>query len=285
MKIVATNTVLADLARNVGGELVEVASLVPAGADVHSFQTTPSNSLTIGEADLILSNGAGFDDFMAPVLSNAQSQESIHVVASEGLVATKIEELEFPKEDAVGAEDTERSSEDERPAGDPDPHFWLDPTLTIHYVERILEGLTEADPNNAPQYTANANAYIEQLRQLDREIAETLAQVPPERRHLVTFHDAYGYFARHYNWKVSAFVPSDASDVTPGDIIAVMGQIKLDGIPAVFTEPQFNSDVLRQASQDAGVEVGIIRALVDDQTLTYIDMMRANARSLVENLG
>jgi len=285
LKVVATNTVLADLARNVGGELVSVTSLVPAGADIHTFQTTPSNSITIGAADLIISNDGGLDDFMTPVLTSAQRPGSVHIVASTGLVATEIVELESTKEDAVVAEEAERSNGDERPAGEPDPHFWLNPTLAIHYVERILEGLTEADPNNAQQYTDNAQAYIEQLRQLDLEIANTLNQVPLERRHLVTFHDAYGYFARHYEWKISAFVPGDASDVTPGDIVTVMEQIKLDGIPAVFAEPQLNSDVLRQAAQDAGVEVGIIRSLVDDQTRTYIEMMRANAKSLVEKLG
>ena len=282
LKVVATTTVLADLARNVGGELAEVTSLVPTGADVHSFQSTPANSITIGAAGLIISNGAGLDDFLTPVLTSAQSQGSIHIVASEGLEAGEIEEMAFPEGDAAHTDETEDSHGEEHSEGD--PHFWLDPTLTIHYVERILEGLTEADPINAQQYTANGQAYIEQLRQLDEEIAETLAQVPPERRHLVTFHDAYGYFGRHYGWKVSAFVPSDASDVTPGDIVTIMAQIKLDGIPAVFAEPQFNSDVLRQASRDAGVKVGTIRSLVDDQTPTYVEMMRANARSLVENL-
>ena len=80
-------------------------------------------------------------------------------------------------------------------------------------------------------------------------------------------------------------MPSDASDVTPSDIVSIIEQINLEGIPAVFAEPQLNSDVLQQASQDAGVEVGIIRSLVDNQTLTYVDMMRQNARSLVESLG
>ena len=279
LQVVTTNTVLADLAGNVGGELVSLTSLVPAGADVHTFQTTPSHSITIGEADLIISNGAGLDDFLIPVLTNAQGPGSVHIVASIGL-----EPFLKSSEEATG-----RAAEAEQNPGhehsEVDPHFWLDPTLAIHYVERIIEGLTKTDPKNAQQYAKNGKAYVEQLRQLDQEIAETLAKIPPSRRHLVTFHDAYGYFARRYELEISSFVPSDASDVTPGDIVSIIEQLNPEGTPAVFAEPQLNSDVLRQASQDAGVEVGIIRSLVDDQTLTYVDMMRDNAMSLAENLG
>ena len=278
LRVVATNTVLADLAGNVGGELVSLTSLVPAGADVHTFQTTPSHSITIGEADLIISNGAGLDDFLIPVLTNAQGPGSLHIVASIGLEPF----LKSSEETAGHAAEAEQNPGHGH--SEVDPHFWLDPTLAIHYVERIIEGLAKTDPKNAQQYTKNGKAYVEQLRQLDREIAETLAQIPPSRRHLITFHDAYGYFARHYEWEVSSFVPSDASDVTPGDIVSIIEHINPERTPAVFAEPQLNSDVLRQASQDAGVEVGIIRSLVDDQTLTYVDMMRDNARSLVENL-
>ena len=278
IRVVATNTVLADLTGNVGGELVSLTALVPAGADIHTFQTTPSHSIQIGEADLIISNGAGLDDFLIPVLTNAQAPGSVHIVASIGLEPF----LKSSEEATRHAEEAEQNAGHEH--SEVDPHFWLDPTLAIHYVNRIIEGLTKTDPKNSQQYAKNGKAYVEQLRQLDREIAETLAQIPPSSRHLVTFHDAYGYFARRYEWEVSSLVPSDASDVTPGDIVSIIDQINLEETPAVFAEPQLNSDVLRQASQDAGVEVGIIRSLVDDQTLTYVDMMRDNARSLVENL-
>ena len=278
LRVVATNTVLADLAGNVGGELVSLTSLVPAGADVHTFQTTPSHSITIAEADLVISNGAGLDDFLIPVLTNARAPGSVHIVASKGLETT----LKSSGQAAHHAAEAEQNPGHEH--SEVDPHFWLDPTLAGHYVERIIEGLTKIDPKNSEQYAKNGKVYVEQLHQLDREIAETLAQIPPSNRHLVTFHDAYGYFARRYELEVSYFVPSDASDVTPGDIVSIIEQLDPEEPPAVFAEPQLNSDVLRQASQDAGVEVGIIRSLVDDQTLTYVDMMRDNARSLVENL-
>jgi ABC-type Zn uptake system ZnuABC Zn-binding protein ZnuA len=166
-----------------------------------------------------------------------------------------------------------------------DPHFWQDPTLTINYVERIRDGLVRVDPANRAVYTANAAAYILELQDLDREIAQTLNQVPPERRHLVTFHDAFGYFARRYGWEVSAFVPSDASRVTPVSVVEVMRSIESGGIPAVFAEPQFRADVLEQAARDTGVRVGTIYSDSLDETVpTYIEMMRFNANSLAEHL-
>jgi ABC-type Zn uptake system ZnuABC Zn-binding protein ZnuA len=276
--VVATTTILADMAKNVGGDLVEVTSIVPAGADAHSFQTSPSHSLAIGQAAVIVSNGFGLDSFLDPVLASAQQSSAVHVVAAQGLSAQPLEEMH------ISDDDPDHDHAHEHGAGD--PHFWQDPTLAIHYVERIRNGLVQADPDNAQAYSSNADGYIQEIRDLDQEIARTLSQVPPEHRHLVTFHDAFGYFARRYGWKVSAFVPSDASDVTPGAIVQVMERVKEEGIPAVFAEPQFGSDVLEQAARDTGIQVGIIYSdTIDANVPSYIEMMRSNARSLAQNLG
>jgi manganese/iron transport system substrate-binding protein len=273
--VVATITILADLTRSVGGDLVQVTTIVPPGADEHSFQTTPLDSVAISQAKVIVSNGFGLDGFLQPLLESSMPASAVHVVAAEGLEAQHFNEAESL---ADAPED-----EHERAAGN--PHFWQDPILTIHYVERIRNGLTQADPANSEVYAANAQAYIQQLRELDQEIARLLEQVPPERRHLVTFHDAFGYFAARYGWKASAFAPSDASEVTPGAIVSVMRQIRNEGIPAVFAEPQFSSGVLEGAAQDAGIRVGTIRSLPDDEAPTYIDMMRSNAKTLMEHLA
>lgn len=279
LKVVATTAVLADLARNVAGDLADVSSLVPPGADVHSFQTTPSDSIAVGQARVIISNGFGLDDFLSPVLASAKQPTAVYVVAAEGLSAKPLEESPFPSEQASDQQDHTQ----EHASGD--PHFWLDPTLAIHYVERIRDGLVQADPANAQAYSSNAEAYIQQLRDLDQEIAQTLSQAPPEHRRLVSFHDAFGYFGRRYGWEVSFFEPSDASDVTPGAVKAIISQIQSEGIPAIFAEPQFAPDVLKQSAKDTGIKVGIIHSLPDSTAPTYIDMMRSNARSLVENLS
>jgi ABC-type Zn uptake system ZnuABC Zn-binding protein ZnuA len=290
LKVVTTTAILADLVSNVGGDEVEVRFVVPPGADVHTFQTNPSHSLAIREADVIVSNGFGLDDFLEPVLSGAKQVEAVRVVVAEGLPAEPIAEMELPGENHKQEHQEELPEQHQGEGqghehGAGDPHFWQNPLFTIHYVERIRNSLIQADPANAEVYNKNAAEYIQQLRELDQEIAQTLNQVPPERRHLVTFHDAFGHFARRYGWRVSAFVPSGAGEVTPEKVINVMKVIKAEGIPAVFAEPQFRQDVLEQAARDTGVRAGTIYSdTLDDKVPTYIEMMRFNAESLAAHL-
>jgi ABC-type Zn uptake system ZnuABC Zn-binding protein ZnuA len=278
VQVVTTTGILADLARNVGGDLVAVRAIVPPGIDVHTFQATPEDSITISRARVIVSNGKGLDNFLEGVLQGSGKAEAVRVVASAGLEGAPVAEMEFPGEEEDPAE-----HESEHPQGD--PHHWQDPLQTIHYVEQIRDGLVQADPTNASTYQANAAAYMQRLRDLDQEIARVLSDVPPQHRHLVTFHDAFGYFARRYGWRVSAFVPSDASEVTPGSVAQVMEDIKQEGIPAVFAEPQFRPDVLQQAARDTGVAVGTIYSdALNEQVPTYLEMMRFNASSLAKLL-
>ena len=376
INVQTTTTVLADMVRAIGGDMVEADSIVPAGADIHIYQVSPSQSVAISKAKLIISNGAGLDDFLNPALANANSA-AVRVVASRGLTPEVLEEMSLSvngnntgdgdhgeelseevkhlihevEEGAISPEDAVQQMEEllgghegseeehhedsnshdeegleeelikiihevedghltaesaiesieqviEQHHGDEghketghlhghdsgDPHFWLDPILAIHYVEQISEGLKQVDPENAQVYSANTAQYTQELRDLDQEITKELSQVPPEHRHLITFHDAYGYLARRYGWEISAFVPGHGGDVTPQAIVQVMNKIQADGIPAVFREPQFAEDVLRETAQTTGVAVGVIRSLVDDTESTYLTMMRSNARSMVENL-
>jgi ABC-type Zn uptake system ZnuABC Zn-binding protein ZnuA len=370
LKVVTTTTILADLVSNVGGDRVEVTSIVPPGAEPHLFQINPSHSLAISQADVIVSNGFGLDDFLEPVLTGAKQAEAAHVVAAQGLEAAPVAEIAFPGEShehereeeelakgikeiihkveggkisataaleqvegLLGSHEYEQESagmaepahgaeslrgsltelihevkgghlvpeaaiqaieemlaqhEGEEPGHEHrsgDPHFWQNPLFTAHYVERIRDSLVQADPANAEVYGKNAAKYTQQLQDLDQEIAQTLSQVPPERRHLVTFHDAFGYFARRYGWRVSAFVPVSAGEVTPEKVVSVIKVIKAEGIPAVFAEPQFRQDVLEQAARDTGIRVGTIYSdSLDDKVSTYIEMMRFNAKSLSEHL-
>jgi ABC-type Zn uptake system ZnuABC Zn-binding protein ZnuA len=263
LKVVTTTTILADLVSNVGGNQVEVQFIVPPGVDIHTFQTNPSHSLAISEANVIVSNGFGLDDFLEPVLTGAKQAEAVRVVAAEALPAEPIVEMEFPVENHKHKQEEEMPEQHQREEhghdhGAGDPHFWQNPLFTIHYVERIRNSLIQADPDNAEAYKKNTAEYIQQLWELDLEIAQTLNQVPLERRHLVTFHDAFGHFARRYGWRVSAFVPSGAGEVTPEKVASVIKVMQAEAIPAVFAEPQFQQDVLEQAARDTGIQVGTI---------------------------
>ena len=277
VKAVATTALLAGLVEKVGGRLVDVRALVPPGVDVHSFQTTPQDSIEISQAQLVVSNGAGLDDFLGSVIRGAAGPGAVHVVASG----------ELPAASALDSSGLQGSTHklEQHLTGPADPHYWQNPLYVIHYVERIRDGLIQADGANADAYRANAEQFVQELRLLDQEIAAVLEAVPPKRRHLVTYHDAFGHFGARYGWKVSGLVSSDAADVTPATIITIMGQVQDQGLPAVFAEPQFRSQVMEQAAQDTGVRVGTIYSdVLDGNVTTYVEMMRFNAKSLAEHL-
>ena len=261
--MVTTTALLADLARNVGGDLVAVTALVPPGADVHSFQSTPADSVAVSRAALVISNGGGLDEFLDPVVRGSISEDAVLVVAAEQLLNS----------DSIS--DSEKD----------DPHFWQNPVFTVKYIEAIRDGLIAADPENAAGYQANFASYKEKLTKLDFDIASTLNTVESARRHLITFHDAFGHFARRYGWEVTAFVASDASQVSPGPVVEVLEQLREQGIPAVFAGPQFSSGLLENASREAGVEVGVIYSdVLEGEAASYIDMMLFNAKSLARLL-
>ncbi len=165
-----------------------------------------------------------------------------------------------------------------------DPHFWQDPRLVVHYVQQITNALIETDPDNAANYLDNSAAYIEELEALDAYIADTLSSIPADRRVMVTFHDAFGYFGARYDMEVQAFVGGHGGDVSPDDITNVLELVVDKGLPAVFAETQFSDDALEQVARDAGIQVGIVRSLPDDEFPDYVGMMRSNADQLAQFL-
>lgn len=276
LKVMTTNGILADLTKEVGEGRLEVVSLVPPGADLHSFRPNPTNMKAISNADIIIYNGLGLDDALLSVILNTVSPSTVLIMASEGL---RVEPLDF-------------ESQGEHPhksyvAGlKKNPHLWQNPMYAIHYVHQISEGLSLANPMESDQYKASAEAYIERLRRLDKEIADTLSVVPPERRLLVTFHDAFGHFAYRYGWDSSALLTHEDGDITPKAITSIMETVTSKGITTIFMEPQFNSSILDQLSNDTTVAIGIIYSdTLDNTTSTYIDMMRFNANSIATHLG
>ena len=263
--VVATIPVLADMARNVGGKLVEVHSAVPPGVDAHSYQATPGDSVIISQADLTISNGAGLDDFLLPVFRSARPGHAVHVVASDGLA------IRSPGGQSLNGLDG-------------DPHFWQDPLLAIRYVEQIRRGLAQVDPGNAARYEKQAQNYTTRLRQLDEKIGGLLDRVPPGRRILVTHHQAFSHLAERYGWQTQPLSPGDAGSVTPEAILRVSQTVTKAALPSVFVEPRFRSSALEQVARDAGTRVSPIYAGLGEKANTYVEMMQFNARSLADNL-
>ena len=266
--VLTTTTILADVARNVAGDQLSVGSLLPVGSDPHSYQPVPQDATKIKESKVLVVHGADYETFLQPLLDNAGGKENV-IDASTGLRLLSGMESET----AV------------------DPHLWLDPNNVIVYVENIREGLKQFDPDGAETYDANANAYIDELTELDAWINGQVAQIEPQRRVLVTNHESLGYFAERYGFiVVGAITPSFSSDSSPSaqQMADLIEQIKVHQAPAIFLDASDNPDLAQQIATETDVKVVTdlhLESLTDGgPAATYIDMMKYNVTQIVEAL-
>ena len=275
--VLASTSFLADIARNVAGDRANVDSLLPVGADPHSYEATPSDVVRISESTVLILNGLEYEHFIESLLENADGERLV-ITASEGIELHHIDEEEAKTEDKHRHE-----------AGD--PHMWLDPVFVITYVENIRDGLSVTDPEGAETYKANAEAYMAELEELDAFIEEQVKSLPAERRLLVTNHEALGYFAERYGFEVvDAILPSSSSDASASarEVAATIEAIRSSGAPAIFLDDVENASLANQISAETGVEVveGMqIESLTNGAPAeTYIDMMKYNVSLIVQAL-
>lgn len=278
--VLASTTILADLAQKVAGERLKVESLLPPGVDPHAYQPAPADVARIAASKVLIVNGLGYEQFLQSLLENAGG-ERLMIVASAGVQTVTVEE-QAGKTESTSGSGSEASV---------DPHLWLDPNLVIRYVENIREGLIQFDPEGAATYHANAEAYIAELQALDAWIVEQVNTLPPERKLLVTNHEALGYFARRYGFQVvGTVIPglSSEAETSAQGLASIIDQIKASGAPAIFLGEVENPALARQIAAETGVKV------VDDlylETLTagapaatYVDMMKYDVGRIVEAL-
>lgn len=276
LKVLAVETFLADIVQNVAGDRLKVDALIPAGLDPHAFEPAPRDVAHISESRVLILNGAGLEEWLAPVLANTSGQRLV-IEASAGLQSRTAREGEQ-------VEGAEGSLSDHG-----DPHFWLDPINTIHYVEVIRDGLIQADPAGKDTYARNAAVYIEKLRDLDVWIRQQVSAIPEERRLLVTNHESLGYFADRYGFKiVGTLLPSISTSASPSaqQLARLVDQIRATQAKAIFLETGSNPQLARQVAEETGVRVvtdiythSITAA--GGKAPTYLDMMRANTEAIV----
>lgn len=266
--VVTSTTILADITRNIAGDRLAVNSLLPVGADPHAYQPVPQDAAKIDESKVLIINGAEYEHFLKALLDNAGGEKTV-IEASTG--------LSF-RTDAEGEHGV-------------DPHLWLDPNNVITYVENIREGLTHFDPDGAQVYQSNADAYVNQLQELDTWIDKQIAQIAPERRVLVTNHEALGYFADRYGFTVvGAIVPSFSSSASTSaqQMAALIEQIRAQGVPAIFLDAADNPSLAEQIAAETGIKVVTdlhLESLTNGPpAATYIDMMKHNVTRIVEAL-
>lgn len=285
VQVAATISIVEDLVKQVGGDRVEVFSIVPVGGSPETFQPSPRDAGRISESQVVFENGLGLDSWVEDLISSAGNEEQTVVELSEGL--EPLEDGEHEEEH--GAEETEEEGEHAHEHAESNPHFWLDVANAEHYVERIRDTLIEADPDGAEEYEANAGEYLAELEDLDGYIREKAGSILEERRKLVTFHDAFPYFADAYGFELVGVVLENP-EAEPGsrEVAEVVRTVEEEEVPVVFTEPQFNTGLADTIAQEAGVEV---RELYTDTLVkneagdTYEAMMRTNIDRISEALG
>ncbi|HSK98867.1 MAG TPA: metal ABC transporter substrate-binding protein [Rubrobacteraceae bacterium] len=295
----ATISVIEDLVAEVGGDRVEVSSIVPAGADVHTFQPSPSDAREISESEVVFQNGLGLEEWMGDLIESAGDENQTVVALAEGLEPLGAdehgEEAHGEEHDDEHVDEEEYDSEAEHRAGDVhehaegNPHLWLDVHNAERYVEGIREALAEADPGGAEEYGANAEEYLAELEELDAYIEGQVRSIPEENRKLVTFHDAFPYFAEAYGLElVDVIIQNPEAEPSGREAARLVTKIEEERVPAIFTEPQFNQGLAETIAAEADIEVYALYSdsLVDDpEADSYVNMMRTNIDRVKEGLG
>jgi manganese/iron transport system substrate-binding protein len=263
-KVVTSIELFADLIRQVGGERAQVTALVPASADPHTYEPVPSKVVDVSKADLVLINGVGLEATLMDIIKNNVRSGVPIIEMSAGLPVLEAGDQ-----------------------GTGNPHLWLDVRNAIHYVEVARDALIQVDPEGEAEYRANAQAYLAELADLDRQVEQSIASIPAERRKLVTFHDAYPYLAERYGLQlVGVVVRSPGQEPSAGDVADLARTISAENVPAVFEEPQFSARVLELAAKDAGVEVCTLYSdAFGDGVDSYVKLMQFNASELARCLG
>ncbi len=271
--VVATFTILADLARQVGGGRVEVVPLVGPNGDVHAYDPSPADSRKVAGAKLVVENGLHLEGWISR-LAKASATKARIVIASDRAA---------PRKDMTNKEFAEH--------GGTDPHAWQNVANAKIYVANIRDGLIAVDPAGRAEYETNARAYLENLDALDAEARAAIAKIPAERRRIVTTHDAFGYFGQAYGLTLAAPAGvSTESGVSARDMARIIAQIKKDRFPAVFLENVSDARLMDQIARETGAKIG--GTLYSDSLSapegpagTYIDMVRHNISELTKALA
>jgi zinc/manganese transport system substrate-binding protein len=260
LKVVASFSILGDFVENVGGERVEVTTLVGANGDVHVYTPAPADAKKIADARLVVINGLGLEGWL-PRLVQSSGSKAVIVTASDGIV---------PLKSGSAA----------------DPHAWQSVVNAKIYVANIRDALVTADPGDAGVFRANADNYLAKLDSLDRDVREAMAQIPPARRKVISTHGAFGYFAAAYGVEfIAPLGVSTDSEASARDIADIITQIRVAKIPAVFVENISDPRLIQRISAETGAGIGGMLysdGLSDEKgdAPTYIDMVRHNIKAL-----
>jgi ABC-type Zn uptake system ZnuABC Zn-binding protein ZnuA len=234
LTIATTVAPITNIVSNVVGDRADVVGIVPEGTNSHTFEPRPSVAELLSTADVVYTNGLSLEE---PTTDLAEETGAEVVELGNGTIDEDEYKYDFSFPES---------------GGKPNPHLWTDPTLARRYAEIVKDDMSERDPANAEHYAANYEAFSDQVDELDAAMREAFATVPS--RKLLTYHDAYAYFADTYDWDViGAIQVSDFEDPTPSEVADLIEQVEDAGVPAIFGSEVFPSPVLEQIGREAGV--------------------------------
>jgi zinc/manganese transport system substrate-binding protein len=265
LKVVASFSILGDFVKNVGGDRIEVTTLVGPNGDIHVYTPAPADAKKIADAKLVVINGLGLEGWLPRLVQSSGGKATI-VIASDGVV---------PLKSGSAA----------------DPHAWQSVSNAKIYVANIRDALVAADPADAGAFRANADAYLAKLDGLDRDVREAMARIPPAHRKVISTHGAFGYFAAAYGVEfIAPLGVSTDSEASARDIADIINRIRVARIPAVFVENISDPRLIRRISAETGAAIGgtlYSDSLTEEKgdAPTYIDMVRHNIKALTKALS
>ena len=277
LQIVTTVAPITSIVANVAGDRADVHGVIPEGEDSHTYEPKPSVAKLMSNADVVFVNGLKLEDPTKDIAKSNLSAKGQLVELGTSTISPDeyIYDFSFPKA-----------------GGKPNPHLWTNPPMAKCYALIAASVLAKADPANASAYKANAAAYTAKVDELDGLFVTASATLPANARRLLTYHDAYAYFAAHYGWKViGAIQISNFEDPTPKEVAGLIEQIKKEKVPAIFGSEVFPSPVLEQIGKEANVKY--VDKLRDDDLPdapgkpihSYLGLMRFDFATMVANLG
>jgi manganese/iron transport system substrate-binding protein len=277
LKVIATTSIVADVVKNIGGDKIDLTTLLPVGTDPHGFDPAPADLAAVADAHVVFANGMGLEDFLDEMIKNAGGEAAV-VQVSQGVE---------PRQLGTGQEQEEEEHHHEGA----DPHTWTSPANAIVFVHNIEHALSALDPANAESYAANAEAYETELEALDAWVKTQIDTIPLENRELVTDHAAFGYYADRYGLEqVGAVIPSFSSAAEPSakDLAELEAAITEYEVKAIFVGTSVNPSLSERVANDTGVKLVTLYTgslgTEGSGAETYLDYIRYNTEAIAEAL-
>ena len=278
-EIVVATTVapITSIAANIGGDRVAIAGIVPEGTNSHTFEPKPSVAELLSRADVVYINGLELEEPTKELAEQVMGgDEDIVELGTQAIPEDeRIYDFSFPKS-----------------GGKPNPHLWTDPKYALSYAQTIRDDLSERDPGNAGYYAANYDEFAAMVKEFDTAMRASFATIPAADRKLLTYHDAYAYFAEDYDWSViGAIQVENFEDPTPKEVAGLIDQVEEEGVPAIFGSEVFPSPVLEQIGREAGVKyVDVLRdddlpGAPGDPEHSWVGLMHFDYITMTESLG